>query len=147
MLKVRFYLEVPFKSRTFVTSIRSNGAAYNFRHSKDMINYKISKTSPLAERNCDMAHNFYYKVSFRVSDNKLKEYKRLSCVVWLDVFDVAEMLDKDTFSKEEIKRCVKECAANKILCYIKDFNDDKGFAIAKHVCERSITNYNERYNS
>lgn len=59
-----------------------------------MEKWKITKIQKIKEVNCDMCHNFYYLVNFRLYSEDGKRYKKGKFIVWVDVLDVQEYFEQ-----------------------------------------------------
>ena len=99
---------------------------------------KITKKQKLNEVCNDKCHNYYYLVHGRIINDDNTKYKKFRFVVWLDAFDICDLLEKDEYTKKDVLECV-DAMTEVMVANIKSFDDCSYFY---EQCNETINRYN-----
>ena len=109
-----------------------------------MLDFKITKMQKIKEVNCDMCHNYYYLIYFKLYNENKTRYRKGKFVIWFDIFDLQDYyIDEDEdlrpITQEEIKQYAGEIAVNTLESYYHDYNNVHDLY---EFCRNSILDYN-----
>lgn len=100
---------------------------------------KITKKQKLQEINNSMVHNFYYLVYGQIINDDATRYRKFKLVLFFDIWDVLEYIEKDTYTQQDIKNYI-DALIDGYMSLIPDYNNVKGFF---QVCNDTIERYNK----
>ena len=105
-----------------------------------MFDFKITKIQKLKEVNCDMCHNFYFLVHFRMYNSDNTRQKKGKFVVCFDAFDVQEYFEQDYYTIDNVKTLACEFAYANLEAYYKSYDNTEELY---EFCKQTIQDYNE----
>lgn len=99
---------------------------------------KITKKQKLLEVNNCYAHNFYYLIHGQIISDDKKYMKRFKFVLFFDVFDLCEYIEKDRYTKADLQYFIDDMIPS-YTDLINSFDDCADFY---DLCNETIIKYN-----